>query len=212
MFDCICEREYCCIISLQFEPTSNLPLTNRSSYANPPFCCTSSPVTENTSPQTGKVSSYCVNTTSPVIPLHKHVVSCLCLTFKAVRPKNNSCSYKLAISASTGGGHHGGGHNRENVFETPILISSHSGSRAPAEKRQKVPSEERKRPIGGELSQWPQPMQQTFNFRCKLPNYDGCGDDAHDDPDHPARRVCALRALGLLLAVGAPTVGWGKTF
>ena len=27
-----------------------------------------------------------------------------------------------------------------------------------------------------------------------------------------ARRACALRALGLLLADGAPTVGWGKTF
>ena len=26
------------------------------------------------------------------------------------------------------------------------------------------------------------------------------------------RRACALRALGLLLADGAPTVGWGKTF
>ena len=52
-------------------------------------------------------------------------------------------------------------------------------------------------------------MQQTFNFRCKLPNYDGCGDDAHDNPDHPARRACALRVLGLLLADGAPTVQWG---
>ena len=29
---------------------------------------------------------------------------------------------------------------------------------------------------------------------------------------YPARRACALRALGLLLADGAPTVGWGKTF
>ena len=27
-----------------------------------------------------------------------------------------------------------------------------------------------------------------------------------------ARRACALRALGLLLADGAPTVGGGKTF
>ena len=27
-----------------------------------------------------------------------------------------------------------------------------------------------------------------------------------------ARRACALRALGLLLADGAPTVGRGKTF
>ena len=27
-----------------------------------------------------------------------------------------------------------------------------------------------------------------------------------------ARRACALRALGLLLADGVPTVGWGKTF
>ena len=27
-----------------------------------------------------------------------------------------------------------------------------------------------------------------------------------------ARRACALRALGLLLADGAPTVGWGKSF
>ena len=27
-----------------------------------------------------------------------------------------------------------------------------------------------------------------------------------------ARRASALRALGLLLADGAPTVGWGKTF
>ena len=27
-----------------------------------------------------------------------------------------------------------------------------------------------------------------------------------------ARRACALRALGLLLADGAPTVGLGKTF
>ena len=29
---------------------------------------------------------------------------------------------------------------------------------------------------------------------------------------YPARRACALRALGLLLADGAPTVGRGKTF
>ena len=29
---------------------------------------------------------------------------------------------------------------------------------------------------------------------------------------NPARRACALRALGLLLADGAPTVGRGKTF
>ena len=29
---------------------------------------------------------------------------------------------------------------------------------------------------------------------------------------YPARRACALRALGLLLADGAPTVGLGKTF
>ena len=28
----------------------------------------------------------------------------------------------------------------------------------------------------------------------------------------PARRACALRALGLLLADGTPTVGGGKTF
>ena len=28
---------------------------------------------------------------------------------------------------------------------------------------------------------------------------------------YPARRACALRALGLLLADGAPTVGRGKT-
>ena len=30
--------------------------------------------------------------------------------------------------------------------------------------------------------------------------------------NYPARRACALRALGLLLADGAPTVGGGKTF
>ena len=29
---------------------------------------------------------------------------------------------------------------------------------------------------------------------------------------YPARRACALRALGLLLADGVLTVGWGKTF
>ena len=50
-----------------------------------------------------------------------------------------------------------------------------------------------------------------------------CGND-RNDVDHVkrqqtaypararARRACALRALGLLLADGAPTVGGGKTF
>ena len=45
------------------------------------------------------------------------------------------------------------------------------------------------------------------------------GGPHYDEHDYPARarsaraqRACALRALGLLLADSAPTVGWGKTF
>ena len=56
---------------------------------------------------------------------------------------------------------------------------------------------------------------------CSSPGYHADGDEEMDKQDDinqahaqsaRARRACALRALGLLLAVGTPTVGGGKTF
>ena len=45
-----------------------------------------------------------------------------------------------------------------------------------------------------------------------VPFYDPKNQFGFNYPRVRARRACALRALGLLLADGAPTVGWGKTF
>ena len=47
---------------------------------------------------------------------------------------------------------------------------------------------------------------QSFNLRKR--NLE----EQYNEENYPARRACALRALGLLLADGAPTVGRGKTF
>ena len=48
----------------------------------------------------------------------------------------------------------------------------------------------------------------SLQQQCRPQGNHDDGDDG-DDFDYPAR---ALRALGLLLADGAPTVGGGKTF
>ena len=59
-------------------------------------------------------------------------------------------------------------------------------------------------------------------LHCVVPNHLGPAEGNNPISDHSryqararsarARRACALRALGLLLADGAPTVGRGKTF
>ena len=56
-----------------------------------------------------------------------------------------------------------------------------------------------------------------INYDGDESNSDAVGDDCDIDyqacaRSARARRACALRALGLLLADGTPTVGGGKTF
>ena len=67
-------------------------------------------------------------------------------------------------------------------------------------------------------------QRNLFSLRYSKTNlsklvYSGDSDDGDNDDDYlararsaRARRACALRALGLLLADGVLTVGWGKTF
>ena len=100
------------------------------SYANLSFCCTCLPQ---------KTRHHNLKNTSRHINLSRNRAFEDPHTKKGKEGKNSkvvSNSGRVAICVSTAGYDAVRSH-RENVFETPILISSHSGSRTTAEKRQK---------------------------------------------------------------------------
>ena len=69
-------------------------------------------------------------------------------------------------------------------------------------------------PSKGQLSLSHPPYPPPTPLSAPIGNIIGCFDTvvvSLMSDCYPARRACALRALGLLLADGAPTA-WGKTF
>ena len=112
-------------------------MTDSSSYAKLPFCSVQFSVTENASSQPGNLFRHVHAKKDSLLRFftyHKLLSNWQkAKSRKAVKPLAwlQSLPPLVLLATTAVRGHW------ENVFETPILISSHSGSRTTAEKRQK---------------------------------------------------------------------------